>query len=66
MIDSNEVVWIGRNGGLKGSLLEEDIATGHWMKCLYEINRSAKKAPNKNWFRLEDFKRRISEAPERP
>jgi hypothetical protein len=54
--------WIGRQGGLSGTELSNDIASGTWRRQLYEC--SSKPVPNKNWFTVADFVARIG--PARP
>jgi hypothetical protein len=50
-----ERFWVGRAGGLSGSELSSDIATGTWKTQNYQVNRSSQAAPNRNWFSLADF-----------
>jgi hypothetical protein len=57
--ERGEDFWVGREGGLTGSKLAEDIATRRWMTQAYETNRDATEAPNRNWFRLSELARRV-------
>lgn len=45
---------MGRGGGLGGAKLREDIQSGGWRDCLYEVSRS-RIAANSNWFPVESF-----------
>lgn len=46
-------VSMGRDGGLNGYNLKEDIATNRWHSFSYETN--SKLPANRNWFLIEDF-----------
>jgi hypothetical protein len=52
---------VGRTGGLRGPKIMEDIASGNWRNHRYETNRGAVAPPNRNWFWLSDFAKRIDE-----
>ena len=54
-----EDFWVGRDRGLAGPRLAEDIATGRWTTQPYETNREASEAPSRNWFRLSELARRV-------
>jgi hypothetical protein len=45
---------MGRNRGLHGPELRDDIATGKWQTHKYEAS-SGTKPPNRNWFFVQDF-----------
>lgn len=45
---------MGRNLGLHGDPLREDIESGRWRKQSYEVSAAAT-PPNKNWFQIHEF-----------
>jgi hypothetical protein len=45
---------MGRQGGLSGAKLANDIETGGWRSQLYEVSIGPE-APNTNWFYIEEF-----------
>lgn len=49
---------MGRQSGLNGKPIGEDLETGNWQKQIYETS-SATELPNPNWFYIEDFIARI-------
>lgn len=51
--------FVGRSGGINGPLLEKDVASGAWKTQRYETNATATVAPNRNWFSLEEFIRKV-------
>ena len=55
---SLEFVTMGRKKGLEGDLLNQDIDSGRWRTQEYEVRCDAEPV-NPNWFRIEDFTRRI-------
>ncbi len=57
-----EVFFVGRDGGLMGPALTEDIASLRWRQQKYETNRQAVEPPNRNWFTLSDFARLVQSA----
>ena len=61
-----EEFFAGRAGGLAGQLVAEDIATGRWRQHHYETNRNALDPPNRNWFRLSEWMRMVSESSASP
>ena len=48
------LMFVGRQGGLKGKDLKDDVDSGRWEKQLYETSMAETK-PNRNWFSLEEF-----------
>jgi len=48
---------MGRKGGVHGSKLTEDIATGRWANQSYELKESSEVRPN--WFPISDFVNRV-------
>jgi len=48
---------IGRHGGIDGSALRDDIATGNWATHRYEVRRSTEDRPN--WFPISEFVNRV-------
>ncbi|MDQ6798498.1 MAG: hypothetical protein M3011_10870, partial [Actinomycetota bacterium] len=54
-------VWIGRAGGLSGTALAEDIATGTWRTRLYKVAMGTA-APNAQWFALDDLLDKVNDA----
>jgi hypothetical protein len=54
-----EFTYMGRQGGLHGDDLAQDIASGGWLHRTYEVRREPLDA--KNWFPIEEF---ISRLPE--
>ena len=57
----DEVFWVGRIGGLRGSEFRNDLQSGDWRTRQYET--SFKQAPpNRNWFLLSDFAAAVQEA----
>lgn len=53
-----EGVWVGRQGGLNGTPLRNDIATGAWRAWSYKVAGGIA-APNWRWFALEDLFDRV-------
>jgi hypothetical protein len=51
--------FVGRDRGLYGVNLAEDLASGNWRTRLYETN--SQKVSNKNWFPVEEFVTLIDE-----
>ena len=49
------MVSMGREGGLRGNKLKEDIDSGSWCKYRYETSSKRPKDINRNWFLVEDF-----------
>lgn len=50
---------MGRNGGLGGQLLSEDIVSGRWRTHRYEV--CFDDPPNSNWFPISDFLRSVGD-----
>lgn len=50
-----ESFYVGRNGGLNGRFLRDDLHSGRWRTRRYETNRDAQSPPNHNWFFLSEF-----------
>jgi hypothetical protein len=46
---------MGRNKGINGELLRNDIATRKWQSFKYETSSKRPSELNKNWFLIEDF-----------
>ncbi|MCD9153130.1 hypothetical protein [Aeromicrobium duanguangcaii] len=44
---------VGRNGGLTGSVLQNDVSSGAWRTTTYEVKHGG--PPNANWFSVADF-----------
>jgi len=56
-----ERFFVGRNLGLHGKILRNDVATGKWKTHMYEVNKKSKILPaTRNWFTVEDFIKKIS------
>lgn len=51
---SNQFDYIGRSGGLTGTLFTADIASGAWRTVRYEVRQGALPG-NRNWFPMSDF-----------
>jgi hypothetical protein len=51
--------WMGRNGGLTGARLEQDIAEGRWHEIAYQCSTTS--VENRNWFSVADFIHRLRE-----
>jgi hypothetical protein len=51
---------MGRQGGLDGSPLKDDISSGMWRQRLYETRSALGSPPNANWFPIEKFAERVS------
>lgn len=49
-----KIRFVGRNGGVKGKPLKNDIESGQWETHLYETSSTETK-PNQNWFTLQEF-----------
>lgn len=56
--DKTEYLCMGRQGGLAGPALTEDISTGRWAIKAYSC-RPDPEPPNANWFRIADFVERL-------
>ena len=54
---------MGRDGGLSGQKLENDIISGRWEKQLYEAS-SSEVPHNRNWFRINEIIDRIDQVNE--
>jgi hypothetical protein len=52
-------LFVGRSGGINGSALGEDIASGQWVTRAYETAANVSAPPNSNWFPLEQFAERV-------
>lgn len=50
--------WMGRKGGLDGSPLQEDVESGGWKTRDYRV-RHFSPLGKRNWFKIDDFVRRI-------
>lgn len=65
LFDAREVApakfWVGRSNGIQG--LNQDLKSDAWLDRVYEVNTEAAKAPNRNWFSLEEFVRTVLTAP---
>lgn len=48
------VCTMGRNGGLNGMALQNDLPGGKWRKHRYEVSAAPEPA-NGNWFTVEEF-----------
>lgn len=55
------LLFVGRNGGLKGKSLKDDVDSGGWETQLYETSMAETK-PNQNWFSLTEFIAAVSPA----
>jgi hypothetical protein len=53
--------WMGRDGGLNGAALADDLKTGAWRTRRYEV-RYGPLPHNRNWFPISDFTQRIDQA----
>jgi hypothetical protein len=53
-----EYTWMGRQGGLHGTALAADIATGSWKTFKYEARREPV-PENPNWFPVKAFVQRV-------
>jgi hypothetical protein len=51
---SLEFELMGRNLGIQGDPLRQDIESGRWRRQLYEVHESGT-PPNRNWFPVGDF-----------
>ena len=47
--------WVGRSGGIRGTLFRRDVETGQWRERTYEVNTAATKPPSSNFFELRSF-----------
>jgi hypothetical protein len=59
--EASSGVWVGRAGGLSGTALADDIATGAWLTRLYRV-AIGNAAPNGQWFALDDLLDKVNEA----
>lgn len=50
-----ERLWVGRDKGLHGRPLAEDVLTGRWRTKRYETNATSEEPPSVNWFSLDAF-----------
>ena len=57
----DEVFWVGRIGGLRGSEFRNDLQSGDWRTRQYETSFK-QVPPNRNWFLLSDFAAAVKEA----
>lgn len=60
--DRGERLYVGRKGGLIGRFLQDDLDSERWRIRRYETNRDAQRAPNRNWFPLSEFVRKVKKA----
>jgi hypothetical protein len=51
--------WMGRNGGLTGARLDQDIAEGRWHEIAYQCSTTS--VENRNWFSVANFIHRLRE-----
>lgn len=54
-------VWVGRAGGLSGTALADDIATGTWRTRIYKVAKGTA-APNGQWFSLDELLDKVNDA----
>lgn len=54
-----QLMFVGRNGGLNGKFLKDDVNSGRWETQLYETSNAESK-PNQNWFSLTEFVAAVS------
>jgi hypothetical protein len=54
-----EEFWVGRDKGITGRALSNDIASGKWRTQRYETNRTSSIPPSHNWFKLSEFVNRV-------
>jgi len=52
-----KMIMMGRKGGIDGSELREDVATGRWANKLYEVRSVSDN--NRNWFPISEFVNRV-------
>lgn len=57
--DTSRYTVMGRSGGINGTLLAADIATGAWRTQLYEVRTDDQ--PNRNWFPIAEFLQRLGD-----
>lgn len=55
------VFWVGRKGGLAGSALKSDLATGEWRTQLYKVQFGGAQ-PSSNWFKATQFVALVEES----
>lgn len=60
----NTYTWMGRNGGLTGSTLAQDITENRWPEIAYQCSTTPVK--NRNWFTVADFVNRLRELDPTP
>ncbi len=58
-------LWIGRQGGIKGKGLKNDMDNGKWKTIHYQTNSNEPEG-NPNWFSVEEFIQRIDAIKPRP
>ena len=51
---------VGRGLGLNGEYFNEDVNSGRWKHTEYEV-ACDDKLPNRNWFHVEDFIKKIDQ-----
>jgi hypothetical protein len=49
-----EFLLMGRNEGLNGGPLDDDLRSGGWRRQVYEVRRGGR-PPHRNWFLISDF-----------
>lgn len=50
-----EFLLMGRNEGLNGGPLDDDLKSGGWRKKVYQVRREGPLPNKKNWFLIADF-----------
>jgi hypothetical protein len=61
MHNNGESFWVGRSKGRFGDKFKTDILTGGWKDFEYEINKTSKSVPNRNWFSSSQFVNDVGE-----
>jgi hypothetical protein len=56
------VVSMGREGGIRGNKLKDDISTGKWRTFKYETSSKKPEDINPNWFKVEDFVKMLEQS----
>ena len=56
--EDNTYTWMGREGGLHGLKIQEDLRTGEWMTYKYRV-RHEPLLNTTNWFAIADFVKKI-------
>ena len=54
--------WMGRNGGFRGKLMQDDLSDERWRSQTYEVSHRIGIPNRQNWFPVSEFLARVQES----